>query len=44
MKKESDLYYFYLETVKIFQKSEIFRKIPEIADDHLIISESKPKT
>ena len=34
MKKESDLHYFYLEMVIFVQKSEIFWKIPEIADDH----------
>ena len=34
MRKESDLLYFYLKTVKIVEKSEIFWKVPEIAEDH----------
>ena len=33
-KKKSDLHYFHLQAVNFVQKSEIFRKFSEIADDH----------
>ena len=34
MKKEPDLHYFYLQVVKIVEKSENLRKIPNTFDDH----------
>ena len=33
-KKESDLHYLYLKTLKIVKKSEIFLKFLEIAEEH----------